>query len=273
MSKWIHEIILEKIPPFSWLPSGYSIMAQMIIMEIAGVTLGVFLSLPLLSMLLGTLAILVISLWSFLLTYSGSTIRRLEPPSDILEKKVISDYRKTLFSRQHYELYLGSLILVSLIFYLSFLNQNLVRYWLGEKLSLVPLLLVLLILWDVSYRLGVGLWSAVISFRRSNGLRRVSRIRDKMRYVNYHGLSTLKRVDFINLVCGLATLFLYPLFSTDLALFGALLIYSSAIFLFSAASITMVCQVARASIRKLFKHRNESNEGYKCLQTPVKALQ
>ncbi len=243
MLKWVHEIILENVPPFSWLPRGYNVALQMFLMEVIGASIAVFLSLPYLSILFGSLAILVISLWSFLIYHIGVTIHLLEPPSAPLEKKVIEQYQRSLFSQRHYELYLAFSVLVFLLSYLIFFQQSLVGYWLGGKLSLPLLILVVLILWDISYRLGVGLWSALIAFKRSTSLLRVSKMRTKMRYTAYRELKTLKRMDAINLVFGLVTLLLYPLFSFDITLFAGLLAYATAILLFSAASLIVIERV------------------------------
>ena len=237
MTKWIHEIILEKIPPFSWVPVNYRVLVQLAVIEFVGTSLALFFSLPLSSILLGSLAVLVISIWSYLIYNIGLTIHKLQSPSAQLEKKVIEDYQKTLFSRQHYELYLGVAVLGFLIFYLSVIDRSLVSYWLGGKVSIPPLILLGLVLWDVSYRLGVGLWSALIAFRRSTNFVKVSGMRTKMSYTAYRELDTLKRMDSINLVFGLVTLLLYPIFRVNVLLFICLIVYSCAILLFSAASL------------------------------------
>jgi nitroimidazol reductase NimA-like FMN-containing flavoprotein (pyridoxamine 5'-phosphate oxidase superfamily) len=243
MAKWVYEIILEKIPPFNRLPSGYNVLGQMLLIEVIGTVLAILLSLPLSSILLGSLAVLVISLWSFLIYHIGLTIHRLKPPSAPLEKEVIDHYRESLFSRQHYELYVGFAVFGFLLLYLFFIDQSIVGFWLGGQLSIAPLFLAGLILWDLSYRLGVGLWSAVIAFRRSTSFLRVSGMRTKMSYTAYRELKTLKRMDSINLLFGLVTLLLYPLFSFDVILFVSLIIYSSAILVFSAASLIVMSNI------------------------------
>ena len=237
MTKWIHEIILEKIPPFSWVPESYRVLVQLLVIELVGTSLAVFFALPLSSILLGSLAVLVISIWSFLIYHIGLTIHRLQSPSAPLEKKVIEDYQGALFNRRHYELYLGVAVLIFLLFYLFAVDRSLVSYWLGGKLSVAPLILLGLVLWDLSYRLGVGLWSALIAFRRSTSFMKVSGMRTKMSYTAYRELNTLKRMDSINLVFGLVTLLLYPIFRFNVLLFIGLIAYSCAILLFSAASI------------------------------------
>jgi hypothetical protein len=104
MAKWAHEIILENMPPFSWLPRGYNVLLQLILMEIGGTLLAIFLSLPAQSMIFGSLAIFIVSIWSFLIYHIGVTIHKMEPPSAPLEKKVVQDYQTSLFNPRHYEL-------------------------------------------------------------------------------------------------------------------------------------------------------------------------
>ena len=212
----------------------------MLLIQVIGTALAILLSLPLTSILLGSIAMLVISLWSFLIYHIGKTIHRFKPPSAPLEKEVMDQYQEHLFSPRHYELYIGFAVFIFLLLYLFFVNQRIVSFWLGGKLSPAPLILVGLILWDLSYRLGVGLWSSVAAFRRTKRFQLVSGMRSKMRYTAYRELKTLKRVDSINLVFGLVTLMLYPLFSFDTLLFAVLIIYSSGILIFSAASLVVM---------------------------------
>jgi nitroimidazol reductase NimA-like FMN-containing flavoprotein (pyridoxamine 5'-phosphate oxidase superfamily) len=237
MAKWIYELILEKLPPFRWVPVGYRVLVQLLVVEVIGTSLAVLFSLPIYSILLGSLAVLVISVWSFLIYNIGLTIHRLQSPSAPLEKKVIEDYQESLFSPRHYELFLGVALLCILALYFFVVDQSLIKFWLGGKLSVAPLILVGLVLWDLSYRLGVGLWSALIAFRRSRNFVKVSGMRTKMSYTAYRELRTLRRMDSINLLFGMVTLLLYPIFRFDIPLFVGLIVYSCAILGFSAASL------------------------------------
>src|SRR5208283_548928 len=146
MTKWIHELILEKLPPFKWVPENYRVLVQLLVIELVGTSLAILFSLPLYSILLGSLAVLVISIWSYLIYHIGLTIHRLQSPSAPLEKKDIEDYQGALFNRRHYELYLGVAILGFLALYLFGVDRSLVSYWLGGKLSVAPLILLGLIL-------------------------------------------------------------------------------------------------------------------------------
>ena len=237
MAKWAHEIILENLPPFSWAPRPYNVLLQLILMEIGGTLLAVFLDLPAQSIFFGSLAIFIIFVWSFLIYHIGVTIHKMQPPSAPLEKKVVQNYQESLFNPRHYELYFGFAVFGFLIVYLVFFGQNLVSYWLGGKVSPAPLFLIGIVLWDLSYRLGVGLWSAAIAFRRSINFLFVYETRPKMRYTAYRELNILKKMDKINFAFGLVTLLLYPLFSFDLLLFTALIIYSGGILIFSGSSL------------------------------------
>ncbi len=211
-------------------------------MEIIGVSVALLFSLPNKSMFYGSLIILVIWIWSLLAFFIASTVHKLKPPSALSERAVINEYQKSLFSPRRRELGFAFLILISLMFYL-FLNPNLVVHWLDGNLSPILLLLVGVLLWDISYRLGLGLWSAILAFRRSVNLTRVSRRRSKMRYTAYEELKTLKRLDLINISFGAATLLVYPLTSIDSVFFIGLLTYSAGISFFSLVSFFTIDRI------------------------------
>lgn len=240
--KWVNEIILEKVPPFSWLPRGYNVALQLFLMEIIGLSVAVLFSLSIRSMFYGSLAVLVVWIWSLLAFYIASTVHRLKPPSAPSERDVINEYQKSLFSPRYRELGFALLILAFILLYL-FLERNLVALWLDGNFSPILLFLVVLLLWEISYRLGLGLWSAILAFKRSVDLSRVSRRRSKMRYTAYEELRTLKHLDLINLSFGAVTLLFYPLASTNLVFFAGLLIYSAGISLFSAISYLTIGRI------------------------------
>ena len=261
MQKWVNEIILEKVPPFSWVPRGYNVALQLFIMEIVGASIGILFSLPVRSILYGSLAILVVSLWSFLAFNISSTVRRLKPPSAPLERNVIDEYQKSLFHPRRYEFGIAALILLFILSYLVLFGRDLVSHWLGGNLSPILLILVTLLLWDISYRLGLGLWSAIIAFKRSVNLTRVSKKRSKMRYTAYPELKTLKRLDLINLSFGLVALLLYPVGSTDITFFTGLLGYGIVILFFSVLSFIKIGSIPGFPTEIIWL-LNESKFGY-----------
>jgi len=240
--KWVHEIILEKVPPFSWVPRGYNVALQLVLMEIIGIFVAVMFSLSTRSMFYGSLAILVIWIWSLLAFHIASTVHKLQPPSAPEERDVINEYQRSLFSQRHRELGFAFIILAFILLYLFF-ERNLIVHWLDGNLSPILLVLVVILLWDISYRLGLGLWSAIIAFKRSVNLYKVSRRRSKMRYTAYKELRTLKRLDLINLSFGAVTLLFYPLATIDLVFFAGLLLYSAGISFFSAISFFTIGRI------------------------------
>jgi nitroimidazol reductase NimA-like FMN-containing flavoprotein (pyridoxamine 5'-phosphate oxidase superfamily) len=240
--RWVFELILERVPPFSWVPRGYNVALQLFLMEIVGISIAVFFSLPSRSIFYGSLAILVVWIWSILAFYMASTLHKLKPPSAPLEREAIDEYQNSLFSPRRRELGFAFLILISIVSYL-FIQPKLVIQWLDGNLSPILLLLVAILLWDISYRLGLGLWSAILAFRRSVNLTRVSRRRSKMRYTAYEELQTLKRLDLINLLFGAVTLLVYPLASVDLVFFASLLAYSAGISFFSLISFITIDRI------------------------------
>jgi len=137
----------------------------------------------------------------------------------------------------------------------------LVVHWLDGNLSPFLLVLVAILLWDIAYRLGLGLWSAIIAFKRSVNLTRVSRRRSKMRYTAYEELRTLKRLDLINLSFGAVTLLAYPLASTNLVFFAGLLIYSAGISFFSAISFITIGRIPGLP-KEIIWLLNEGRFGY-----------
>jgi nitroimidazol reductase NimA-like FMN-containing flavoprotein (pyridoxamine 5'-phosphate oxidase superfamily) len=242
-NKWVNEIILEKLPPFSWVPQGYNVALQLFTMETVGIVVAVLFSMPSRSILYGSLAILVVTLWSFLAFHIPYTVRRLRLPSAPLEREVIRKYKNLLFSPLRYELVIAAVILLSIASYLILFGHNLVVLWLGKNLNLILLALVAILLWDASYRLGLGLWSAIVAFRRSMDLFHASKMRTKMRYTAYKELKTLKRLDLINLSFGLSSLLLYPLCSPDTTFFMGLLMYAAVVFFLSMASLTVIRRI------------------------------
>ncbi len=44
--KWVYEIILERVPPFSWFPRGYNVALQLFLMEIIGILVAAVFALP-----------------------------------------------------------------------------------------------------------------------------------------------------------------------------------------------------------------------------------
>jgi len=212
-------------------------------MEIVDVSVGLFFFLPVRSMFYGSLIIFAIWIWSLLALYISSTVHKLKPPSVTSKRDVINEYQKSLFSPRRRELGFAFMILSAIVLYL-FLRPNLVVHWLDGNLSPILLFLVGILIWDISYRLGLGFWSAILAFKRSVNLNLVSRKRSKMRYTAYEELQTLKRIDLINISFGIVSLLFYPLLANiDIVFFIGLLTYSAGISFFSLISFLTINRI------------------------------
>ena len=62
--KWIYEEIVDRVPPFSWLPSVYDVIAQLMLVETVGIIAFIYFEMPIESAIFGSLAILYTVIWS-----------------------------------------------------------------------------------------------------------------------------------------------------------------------------------------------------------------
>jgi nitroimidazol reductase NimA-like FMN-containing flavoprotein (pyridoxamine 5'-phosphate oxidase superfamily) len=259
--KWLYEILLEKLPPFSRLPKWYNVLFQLGVMEIVGISIATFYSLSIIDMIYGSLAIVIVIIWSALAYHTILTVRGLKKPSAPLEREVIEEYVESLFGSRGREVFFGLLFSLSIFLYLAFQGNDLATLWLGQKPNPVILFFVALLLWDISYRLGLGLWTSFSGFKRSLRLAQVSRMRSKMRYTEYSELKTLRRLDIINILFGLVSLMFFPLSSTDLIFFGGLLVYATTVISFSVVSIATINRIPGFPIEIVWL-LNEGKIGY-----------
>ena len=116
--KWIYEEIVGRIPPFSLLSYQYSILFQLFFLLVIGLTLGFIFKLKAISLLYGSLAILVAVLWSLLILQLGPTLRKFRAPLSKDENELLERYKNILFHRNHYEALPGLAIFIPFMFYL-----------------------------------------------------------------------------------------------------------------------------------------------------------
>jgi len=241
--KWAYEIILENVPPFKWLPSRFRVLSQLLLMEILGMTIALLYGLPVRSIIFGSLAILAVIASSMLAVRIAPRIRSLRTPSASLERDVLDNYRVRIFSRNHHDVLLGLMIFTLVTLYLlTFGNSNL-SYWLGQEFPSSILLFVLLLLWDVSYRIGLGIWMSFLALYRSTQFLGASRRRLASGYTPYRELATLKRLDLNNVFFGLWPLSLLPLLSSDNILIFSVVGYAWLVSLLSVLSYLLMDRV------------------------------
>src|SRR4030067_3577643 len=120
--KWIYEIIVGSFPPFSLLPYRYSILLQLLLLLVIGLILGFIFHLKPISLIYGSLGILVAVSWSLLILQLGPTLRKFRAPLSKDENELLTRYRGILFHRNNYEAVPGIFIFITFMSYLFYLN-------------------------------------------------------------------------------------------------------------------------------------------------------
>jgi hypothetical protein len=209
--KWIYEDIVDRIPPFRWLPPTFDVVAQLLLVETVGVLAFIYFQMPVEAAVFGSLAILYTVVWSAGCLYVIPWLRRLRNPTNKLERKVLQDYKSRLLLDRKYELLGGVVVFTALIVYLVY-DPEYLQFFLGSGFG-NPLLtiLILVLAWDISYRMGLSMVTALFTAWRSISLSSAARKRLGLAYTAYSEVRTLKSLDMINLFWGVSALLLLPL--------------------------------------------------------------
>lgn len=241
--KWIYEEIVGRIPPFSLVSYQYSILMQLFFLLVLGLILGFVFNLRPISLLYGSLAILVAVLWSLLILQLGPTLRKFRAPLSKDENDLLEQYKGILFHRNHYEAIPGLAIFIPFMLYLFYYGSNLLEYWLGDNPHIVLLLFVSLLIWDVCYRMGLALWTSVLALWRSVRLEKLAEKRTELEHTPYTELRSLRKLDINNVFFGIISLLLIPLFQIDRFIVAVILIFMIFISLISVVSAYIVSKV------------------------------
>ncbi|MBU3967292.1 MAG: pyridoxamine 5'-phosphate oxidase family protein [Euryarchaeota archaeon] len=241
--KWIYEIIVVSIPPFSLLPYRYSILLQLLLLLVIGLILGFIFDLKTVSLLYGSIGILVAVSWSLLILQLGPTLRKFRAPLSMNENELLERYRGILFHRKHYEALPGLAIFITFMVYLFNFGSNLIEYWLGKDPSIVLLLFVSLLIWDICYRMGLGVWTSILALWRSINLKKLAEKRIELEHTPYTELRYLRKLDINNVFFGIISLLLLPIIQQDNYLVSIILAYFLFISLTSVTSAYLVSKV------------------------------
>ncbi len=213
--KWIYEIIVGKIPPFSLLSYQYSILLQLLFLLVLGIILGLVFHLKTISLAYGSLGILVAVLWSMLILQQGPTLRKFRAPLSKDENELLERYKGILFHKNHYEAIPGVAIFVPFMLYLFYDGSGLLKNWLGENPNILLLFFVSLLIWDICYRMGLGIWTSILALWRSLELKKLAEKRTELEHTPYTELRALRKLDINNVFFGLISLLLLPLLKSD----------------------------------------------------------
>jgi nitroimidazol reductase NimA-like FMN-containing flavoprotein (pyridoxamine 5'-phosphate oxidase superfamily) len=213
--KWIYEIIVGKIPPFSLLSYQYSILLQLLFLLVLGIILGLGFHLKTISLVYGSLGILVAVLWSMLILQQGPTLRKFRAPLSKDENELLERYKGILFHKNHYEAIPGVAIFIPFMLYLFYDGSGLLKNWLGENPNILLLFFVSLLIWDICYRMGLGIWTSILALWRSLELKKLAEKRTELEHTPYTELRALRKLDINNVFFGLISLLLLPLLKSD----------------------------------------------------------
>jgi uncharacterized pyridoxamine 5'-phosphate oxidase family protein len=241
--KWIYEEIVGRIPPFSLVSYKYSILMQLFFLLVLGLALGFIFNLETVSLLYGSLAILVAVSWSLLILQLGPTLRKFRAPLSKDENDLLERYKGILFHRNHYEAIPGIAIFVPFMLYIFYFGQGLLENWLGKSPHILLLLFVSLLIWDICYRMGLGIWTSVLALWRSFRLKKIAEKRTELEHTPYTELRSLRSLDINNAFFGIISLLLIPLFRNDDFLISSIFIFMVFITLISVVSAYIVSRV------------------------------
>jgi len=157
---WVYESIVGALPGIN-LPTWAAVAIQLLVFEVAVIALAGFYGLWG-AALAGTAAVIVAAIGSVEMIRIGTLVRRIDVPED---------YRDLLFS-SNVEVVLSVLAYIALVTHLFVFDpqqggETLIDRLFGPDQPILVVYLMLLILWDVCYRIGTGWWAAITSLWRS----------------------------------------------------------------------------------------------------------
>ncbi|MCZ7372116.1 MAG: pyridoxamine 5'-phosphate oxidase family protein [Candidatus Methanoperedens sp.] len=241
--KWIYEEIVGRIPPFSLVSYQYSIILQLFFLLIIGISLGIIFDLSQTSILYGSIAILVAVLWSRLILQLGPTLRKFRAPLSKDENELLERYKAILFHRNHYEAMPGLAIFIPFMLYLFYIGKDLLEYWLGKDPNIILLLFVSLLIWDICYRMGLGIWTSILALWRSVRIKKLAEKRTELEHTPYTELSYLRKLDINNVFFGIISLLLLPVIQQDKFLVTVIIVFMIFITMINVISAYLVSKV------------------------------
>ncbi|MFW9768049.1 MAG: pyridoxamine 5'-phosphate oxidase family protein [Candidatus Thorarchaeota archaeon] len=228
--KWIYEEIVDRIPPFRWLPPVWDVIAQAVLVEAVGILAFIYFSMPVETAILGSVAIAYTVVWSAGCLYVIPAMRRLRNPTNEQELRVLREYKSDLLWNRKNELVFGVLCFVGVMGY-TFWDPPFLQHFLGPGYGNPLLFILLLVLaWDVSYRMGLSFVTTLFAARRSIALSYAARKRRGLEYTAYSEVRTLRFLDSVNLYWGASAALLIPIAAHSPLLLIGILAYLGIIF-------------------------------------------
>lgn len=217
---WVYESIVAALPGID-VPTPLALVIQIGFFEVSIVLAAWYYDLWS-AVTVGTAAVFVAAVGSIEMLRISTLVRGQSIPET---------YRRLLFGSS-IEVVLGVLSFIAVITYLFvFDDERLIEQFMGPEPPIIVVYLMLLILWDVCYRIGTGWWTSVTALWRS---------------YHYRGqfdrptTRALRRADVENISFGVLQLVLLPFFPDQSVLAAVLIAHVAAVGTVTSVSILLL---------------------------------
>ena len=213
---WVYESLVGGIPGLG-ISRTLAVALQFLIFQVGVLAFGWYYGLWD-AVVAGTVAVLVAAIGSVEMHRLGEANRRLSTPPE---------HKRLLFGSS-IEIVLGVLAFIALLTYLIAWNGTLIDRLFGPNPPIPVVYLTLLILWDLTYRIGTSWWSAVVALWRAINVD-----------LTPSEASRVKRLDAENIGFSALQLVLVPFLIGEPILLGAVVGHVLAVAIVCSAAIVL----------------------------------
>jgi hypothetical protein len=213
---WVYESLVGGIPGLG-ISRTLAVALQFLIFQVGVLVLGWYYGLWN-AVLAGTVAVLVAAIGSVEMHRLGEANRRLSTPPE---------HKRLLFGSS-IEIVLGVLAFIALLTYLIAWDGTLIERLFGLNPPIPVVYLTLLILWDLTYRIGTSWWSAVVALWRAVNVD-----------LDPSEASRVRRLDAENIGFSALQLVLVPFLIEEPILLGAVVGHVLAVAIVCSAAIAL----------------------------------
>ena len=213
---WVYESLVGGIPGLG-ISRTLAVALQFLIFQVGVLAFGWYYGLWD-AVVAGTVAVLVAAIGSVEMHRLGEANRRLSTPPE---------HKRLLFGSS-IEIVLGVLAFIALLTYLIAWNGTLIDRLFGPNPPIPVVYLTLLILWDLTYRIGTSWWSAVVALWRGINVD-----------LTPSEASRVKRLDAENIGFSALQLVLVPFLIGEPILLGAVVGHVLAVAIVCSAAIAL----------------------------------
>ncbi|GAA0544264.1 hypothetical protein ABNG02_00070 [Halorubrum ejinorense] len=211
---WVYESLVGGIPGLG-ISRTLAVALQFVIFEVGVVALGWYYGVWN-AVIAGTVAVVVAAIGSVEMHRLGAKNRLLGTPPE---------HKRLLFGSS-IEIVLGVLAFIALVTYLFAWDGTLLDRLFGADPPIPVVYLTLLVLWDLTYRIGTSWWSAVVALWRAIHVD-----------LSPEERATVRRLDAENIGFSVIQLVLVPFLITEPVLLGAVVGHVIAVAIVCTAAI------------------------------------